>query len=51
MVTKRSIWVLFGILVILVCVLGSAMQAGAETLNYKLYSIVIKKRQLSDRRC
>ena len=35
-------WVLFGILVIWGWVLGSAIQVGAETMSYKLYSVVIK---------
>jgi len=42
MATKKSTWVLFGILVISAWVLGSAIQAGAETLNYKFYSWVKK---------
>jgi hypothetical protein len=36
MATKRSIWVLFGILVISAWVFGSAIQAGAETLKVKV---------------
>lgn len=35
-------WVLFGILVISAWVLGSAIQAGAETMNFKLYTYVRK---------
>ena len=42
MATKKSMWVLFGILVISIWVLGSAIQVGAETLNYKFYTYVIK---------
>lgn len=42
MATKRSMWILFGILVILAWVLGSAIQVGAETLNYKAYNYMIK---------
>ena len=42
MPTKKSIWVLFGILVISAWVLGSAIQAGAETMNYKFYTWVNK---------
>ena len=42
MTTKKSMWVLFGILVISAWILGSAIQAGAETMNYKFYSWVIK---------
>jgi hypothetical protein len=38
MATRKSIWVLFGILIISAWVLGSAIQAGAETLNYKFYT-------------
>ena len=37
MTTKSSIRLLLGILVISVWVPGSAIQAGAETLNFKLY--------------
>jgi len=37
MVTKKSILVLFGILVISVWIFGSAILAGAETMNYKFY--------------
>jgi len=33
MVTKKLMWVLFGILVISALILGSAIQAGAETLK------------------
>jgi hypothetical protein len=42
MATKNSMWVLFGILVVSAWVLGSAIQAGAETLNYKTYTYVTK---------
>jgi hypothetical protein len=42
MATKKTMWVLFGILVITVWVLGSAIQAGAETMNYKFYTWAIK---------
>jgi hypothetical protein len=42
MATKKSMFVLFGILSISVWILGSAIQAGAETLNYKVYSYVTK---------
>ena len=42
MATKKSMWVLFGLFVISALVLGSAIQAGAETMNYKFYSWVIK---------
>jgi hypothetical protein len=42
MATKKSRWILFGILVISALVLGSAIYVGAETLSYKLYTWVIK---------
>ena len=42
MVTKKSIWVLLGILVISAWVLGSAIQVGAETLNFKFFSHVTR---------
>ena len=42
MTTRKSIWALFGILVISAWVLGSAIQASAETLNYKFYTWPIK---------
>jgi hypothetical protein len=42
MVTKTSMRVLFGILVISAWVLGSSIQARAETMNYKFYTWVIK---------
>jgi len=38
MATRKSILILFGILLILAWVLGSAIQAGAETMNYKYYT-------------
>jgi hypothetical protein len=42
MIKKKSMRALFGILVISAWVLGSAIQAGAETMNYKFYTWVIK---------
>jgi hypothetical protein len=42
MATKKSMWILFGILVISAWVLGSSIQAGAETMNYKFYTWMIK---------
>jgi hypothetical protein len=42
MATKKSMFVLFGILSISVWILGSAIQVGAETLNYKAYTYVTK---------
>jgi hypothetical protein len=38
MATKKLMRVLFGILVISAWVLGSAIQAGAETMNFKFYT-------------
>ena len=43
MATKKSMWVLFGILVISAWVLGSAIQAGAETMNFKFFSHVTRR--------
>jgi len=40
--TRKSILPLFAILVISAWVLGSAIQAGAETMNYKIYTYVVK---------
>ena len=42
MATKKSIWVLFGILVISAWVLGSAIQAGAETMKLRNAGAVTK---------
>jgi hypothetical protein len=42
MATKKYVWIFFGILVVSVWVLGSAIQVGAETWNYKFYTWVIK---------
>ena len=42
MAPKKAMLVLFGILLISVWVLGSAIQARAETMNYKLYAVTIK---------
>ncbi len=43
MATKKSMWVLFaGILLTSAWVLGSAIQAGAETLNFKFFSHVTR---------
>jgi len=46
MATKKLMWVLFGILVISVWVLGSAIQAGAETMKYKAYTYVVKSENI-----
>ena len=42
MATKKYMWIFFGILAITAWVLGSVIHAGAETLNYKFYSYLIK---------
>jgi len=42
MTTNKSLRVLVGICVISACVLGSGMQARAETLHYKFYTWSIK---------
>ncbi len=42
MATRKSMWVLFGIFVISVWVLGSTIEARAETMKYKYYTWVIK---------
>lgn len=42
MATKKSIWALFGLLVISVWVLGFTNQVMAETLNFKAYTYGIK---------
>ncbi len=42
MTAKKSMWVLFGILVISAWLLGSAIQVGAETMNYRVYTWVNK---------
>jgi hypothetical protein len=47
MATKKSIWILFGVLIISAWVLGPAVQAGAETMNYKLYTYVTKQELVS----
>lgn len=43
MATKKSMWVLFSILVISVWTLGSTIQAGAETMNFKFFNHVTRK--------
>jgi len=42
MATKKSMWILFGILLISGCFLGAAMQAGAEDMKYRVSSYMIK---------
>jgi len=43
MATRKSMWILLGILVISGWVLGSASPAPAETMKYKFYTWVIKE--------
>jgi hypothetical protein len=43
MATKKSMWILLGILVISGWVLGSASPAPAETMKYKFYTWIIKQ--------
>jgi len=47
MATKKSVWVLLGILVISAWVLGSAIQAGAETLKGRIALTVTKNETIS----
>jgi hypothetical protein len=47
MVTKRSIWLLFGILMISAWVLGSVMQGQAETMKCRTAGIVTKDETIS----
>ena len=47
MATKKSIWLLFGVLLISVWVLGSLIEAGAETINYKFYVWMNKREAVS----
>lgn len=43
MARKKLIWFFFGILVVSAWVLGSAFHAGAETMNYKFYTYLVKE--------
>ena len=47
MATKKSMMVLFGVLVISSFVLASVIQAGAETLKFKAYTYVTKAERAS----
>ena len=47
MTTKKSMFVLIGILLISAWVIGSAIQAGAETMNYKFYVWMNKREAVS----
>jgi hypothetical protein len=42
MATRKSMWVLFGILIISIWILVSAVQVGAETMRCKVYTYVVK---------
>ena len=46
MATKKSAWVLFGILVISAWVFGYAIQAGAETMKCKHFGTAIKDERI-----
>jgi len=46
MAANKLICALFGILVISAWVLGSAIQAGAETLNFKVYTWAVKQENI-----
>ena len=43
MAKKKTIFALFGIIVISAWVLGSTHQVGAETMNYKFYTYLVKE--------
>ena len=47
MATKKSMWVLFGILLMSGWILGFAIQAEAETMNYKFYVWMNKREAVS----
>ncbi len=47
MATRKALWVLFGILVISAWILGSTIQAEAETLKFKAYTYVTKAERAS----
>ncbi len=46
MAIRKSMWVLFGLLVMSAWVLGSAIPAGAETMNFKFFSHVTRSEVL-----
>jgi hypothetical protein len=46
MVTRKSIGALFGVLVMSALIHGSVIQSGAETMNFKLYTYVIKAERI-----
>ncbi len=47
MATKKSMWVLFGILVISAWILGSVIQAGAETMKCRIATTTTKEESTS----
>ena len=47
MATRKSRWILFGILVIMVWILGAAIQVGAETLKWRTAATVTKDENIS----
>jgi len=47
MATRKSVWILIGILVISAWVLGSAIQAGAETMKCRIANTVTKDEIIS----
>jgi hypothetical protein len=47
MATKKSVWVLFGILVISAWILGSVIQAGAETMKCRIATTTTKDESVS----
>ena len=47
MAKKKSTWVLFSVLLISALILGSTIQVGAETLNFKFYSYASKGDRVS----
>jgi hypothetical protein len=46
MATKKSVWALFGILVISSFVLGSVIQAGSETMKFRIALTVTKDERM-----
>ena len=47
MATKKSVWVLFGIVVISAWILGSVIQAGAETMKCRTASTATKDERIA----
>ncbi len=42
MTTRKSTWIFFSLIMISAWVLGSTIEAGAETMHFKLYTYVMK---------